>query len=211
MSVFISFEGIDGCGKTTQLALLAEALSARGLSVVQTRNPGGTALGQQLRQILLHHPDPVDPTAELLLYMADRAQHRMEVLQPALAAGHVVLCDRYGDSTLAYQGYGRGLSIDWIERLNEQAGICPDMTFYFDGPVDTLLGRANKRGPADRLESESHRFFERVRQGFLTLSQQHPTRIQVLDATQPVDWLHQQILSQVGLRLRVETETGQAL
>lgn len=195
--VFITFEGIDGSGKSTQLQLCADALQAAGFEVVVTRNPGGTELGTEIRQMLLHHPGFVSSTCELLLYMADRAQHMDEVVLPALAAGKIVLCDRHIDSTVAYQGYGRELSLDLIESLNETAthGKKPHLTLLFDGPPQELAKRVSNRGQEDRLEREALSFREKVRDGYLKVADAHPDRIRVLDATASVEQLHQEVMA----------------
>ena len=204
MSLFITFEGIDGSGKSTQAQRCYEALAARGIPVILTKNPGGTALGSELRNILLHTQSPITPKAELLLYIADRVQHLEEVVKPALAQGTVVLCDRYSDSTIAYQGYGRGLDIGWIEALHELAfeNLQPHLTLLFEGPVETLLARAKGRSEADRLEREAVDFYQRIAHGFETLAAQSPQRIHTLDATLPLDVLHQQVVETVLAKLK---------
>jgi dTMP kinase len=193
--MFITLEGIDGSGKSTQMQRLAARLQEAGETVVVTRDPGGTPLGQKLRHILLHHDGFIAPHTELFLYLADRAQHVAELIRPALDEGKVVLCDRYLDSTFAYQGGGRGFPLKEIASLNELAtgGLMPDRTLLFDGPVDLLLGRANHRGQADRLEQETHDFYERVRRQYLALAQADPNRIKVLNATLPLDDLEQAV------------------
>jgi dTMP kinase len=196
---FISFEGIDGSGKSTQMTLCADALRSRGYEVVVTRNPGGTELGADIRRMLLHHPGYVSPTCELLLYMADRAQHMDEVVLPALEAGKIVLCDRHIDSTVAYQGHGRGLSLSLIHTLNETAthGRKPDLTLLFDADPEILASRVESRGEADRLEREALAFRQRVRQGYLALAHRDCDRFIVLDATESIEHLHHQVMDRL--------------
>jgi dTMP kinase len=202
--LLITFEGIDGSGKSTQMALCAQALEAAGHSVLTTRNPGGTAFGLELRQILLHSKGDVFPMSELLLFIADRAQHMDEVVFPALEAGKIILCDRHIDSTLAYQGYGRGLSLNTIQELNAIAlqGRQPDLTLLFDGEPEVLAHRVNHRGEADRMEGEKAEFHHRVREGFLTLAQQNPQRIQVFNALNSLEQLHQRVMQTVQAALQ---------
>ncbi|MSQ48491.1 MAG: dTMP kinase [Deltaproteobacteria bacterium] len=201
--IFLSFEGIEGSGKSTQAVLLADALRAHGHEVVITREPGGTQRGQVLRGLLL---DPATqpalaPGAELLLMLADRAQHVQEVIAPALMANKVVITDRFVDSTTAYQGYGRGFDRALLHQLNALAcgGSLPALTFLMDLPVSEGLQRARlRRGEmetADHFEAESVAFHERIREGFLAIARAEPQRIQVLDATRPKELLHQEILS----------------
>ncbi len=189
---FITFEGIEGSGKSTQIVLLANHLRSGGASIALTREPGGTHIGDQVRKILL---DPshrlLDHKAELLLYAASRAQHLEEVILPALAAGKIVLCDRFSDATLAYQGYGRGLDIEMIRALDRIVcvGTQPDLTILFD--IDTAVGLARAHGrnasrgleAEARFENEELVFHERVRQGYLTLARESPHRIRVVDAS----------------------------
>jgi len=203
--LFVSFEGIDGSGKSTQMQRCAQWLSEKGHDVVLTRNPGGTDLGLEIRQLLLHHPGFVSPTAELMLYMADRAQHLDAVVLPALAAGKVVLCDRYGDSSVAYQGYGRGLDIAQINQLNTVAtqGVQPQVTFLYTGPVETLLTRVQRRGQQDRLEQESVAFFERVQNGYQTIAAQNLQRFCCLDATLTEEALFAQLCQYLEPLLKV--------
>lgn len=186
---FISFEGMDGCGKTTQLRLLAGALRGEGLEVVETVEPGGTEIGQQIRRILL---DPanlaIHPRTELLLYFASRAQNVAEVIRPALEAGSIVLCDRFTDSTLVYQGCGRGLDPEIVLQLEGIAcqGLKPDVTVLIDIDLNTSLARAKKRnqsaGPSEsRIDDESAAFHERVRKGYLALAEKEPERFIIID------------------------------
>jgi dTMP kinase len=194
---FISFEGGDGSGKTTQVKVLEKYLVSRAISCVVTREPGGTALGQLIRRVLLEAgTQPVASPAELFLYLADRAQHVQEIILPALQAGEIVLCDRYTDSTLAYQGYGRGINLDLLRRLNDVAngGVQPDLTFLLDCPVELGLARtsqrqlnARARKREDRFEREGLEFHRRVHAGFLELARAEPNRFHIIDAARPID------------------------
>ena len=191
MSAFVTFEGIEGSGKSTHLRHLGTHLRGLGRGVLETREPGGTPAGAALRRLLLDGDAlPLTPLAELFLYCADRTQHVDEVIRPALAAGQVVLCDRFSDSTIAYQGHGRGLDLEALRALDARArgGLRPSLTFLLDCPVDEGLRRARGRaGPGDRFERETMAFHERVRAGFLALAAAEPDRFCVLDATEPVD------------------------
>ena len=173
--MFITLEGGEGAGKTTQQSLLAEQLRQEGYACLCTREPGGTALGKALRELLLHG-DPMTPLAELLLYAADRAEHVSKVIAPALAAGQVVICDRFTDSTLAYQGYGRGLDLGQIRQLNHLAtgGLKPDLTLWLDLAPEVGLARSRL---GDKLEQEHLEFHRRVYQGFQALAAAEPSRI----------------------------------
>ncbi len=191
MSLFITFEGIEGCGKTTQISLLADHLRQLGMQVVTTREPGGCPIADAIRNILLHPANnALVPRAELLLYAAARAQHVDEVVRPALLSGAVVLCDRYTDATLAYQGYGRGLDIELIRHLNQLAsgGLPPQLTLLLDMPETDGLARANRRNTAaameqeSRFEMESLQFHRRIRNGYLELAAQEKERFRVIDA-----------------------------
>lgn len=188
---FVTLEGGEGSGKSVQTLRLAGRLEARGLDVVATREPGGTPVGESVRGIVLHPPGGarVDPLAELLLFEAARAQLVATVIRPALERGAVVLCDRFADSSLAYQGYGRGIDLDLVERLNAIATghLWPDLTLLLDVPVDVGLARRRQEGSLNSLDGEDVAFHERVRQGYLALARREPTRWRVIDATRSVD------------------------
>ena len=208
---FITFEGVEGSGKTTQSTLLADALRAHGHDVIDTREPGGTPVGQSLRQLLLRPStgqptDTLAPSAELFLMLADRAQHIHEVILPSLQAGRIVLCDRYADSTTAYQGHARGFDLAEIVRLNALVcGACrPQLTFVLDLPVDVGLRRARERRGAaavDRFETASVAFHERVRAGFLSIARAEHERVCLIDAAQDIEAVHAGILEGVHKRL----------
>jgi dTMP kinase len=187
--LFITLEGVEGCGKSTQLARLEAHLTERGRNVVTTREPGGTEAGAAVRDILLN-PDRarLDPLTEHLLYEADRAQHLAERVRPALEAGAVVLCDRFADSTTAYQGAGRGLDMDTVQSLHRIAtdGTWPNLTFLIDlDPREGLARTASRR--RDRMEREALAFHERVRQGFLDIAAAEPGRVRVVDGARDAD------------------------
>jgi dTMP kinase len=188
---FITLEGPEGAGKTTQLKLVSKKLEELQIDHLITRDPGGTALGKQIRRILLNPENPVQPTTELLLYQADRAQNIAEVIRPALEAGLVVFCDRYIDSTIAYQGYGRGLSFELIAQLNEVStgGLKPDATILFDIESEEGLGRRHP-GSHDRLEQEALEFHQKVRRGYLELAEKEPARWHTIDAAKPLTVVH---------------------
>lgn len=195
---FFSFEGVEGCGKTTQLTLLGKHLEEQGLSVELMREPGGVHISETIRAILL---DPANKgmcaTTELLLYAAARAQLIEERIAPALRQGKVVISDRYADSTTAYQGAGRGFDPERLEQLHDIAtgGLWPLKTFLLDLPIEHGLERARSRGRADRIEQESHDFHRRVRDAYLLLARMHPERFVVLDAAQSIETLHAEICS----------------
>jgi dTMP kinase len=184
---FVTLEGPEGAGKTTQVKLLSKQLEILGIKHVVTRDPGGTPLGRQIRRILLNPENPVHPTTELLLYQADRAQHVSELIMPSLQAGALVICDRYIDSTVAYQGYGRSIDLNLIAELNEisTGGLRPQMTILFDIESSEGLSRLHPGGH-DRLEREALEFHLKVRQGYLNLTKQEPDRWRVLDASKPL-------------------------
>jgi dTMP kinase len=186
---FITFEGIDGSGKSTQLGLLQSALSARGLEIIRTLEPGGTALGRKLREAFLETDEAVTPMAELLLFAADRAQHVNFLIRPAMADGKIVISDRYADATVAYQGAGRGFDADVIRSVIDLAtgGLKPDLTLFYDLPVDVAIARASNRNGDEaknnRMDAETHDFYERVRSKYLEIAAREPERFKVIDAT----------------------------
>ena len=197
--LFITFEGGDGCGKTTQIKLLDEYLRNKGYKTLLTREPGAKGLGVKLREILLNYDGEVSPTCESFLFLADRAQHIDCIIKPALKEGTIVLCDRHIDSTVAYQGYGRGLDIEQIRHLNNIAtnGIKPDITIVLDVDVKTSQNRVGTE--KDRMESAGIEFFERVRNGFLEIAKQEPERVKVVDSTQTITEIHKEILELIAL------------
>lgn len=197
---FITFEGVEGAGKSTQIRLLADALAATGREVIVTREPGGTPLGRQIRDLLLHAAEPIVARSELLLYAADRAQHMADVVEPAMQAGRIVLCDRHADSLVAYQAFGRGLDRALVDEANRlaTAGRIPDLTFVLDCDPAVGLARAGARSALDRLEREDLAFHRRVREGFLALAAAEPARVRVLDATLPEAEIHQAIRGALG-------------
>ena len=196
--LFITFEGGDGCGKTTQINLLDEYLRKKGYKTLLTREPGSKGLGVKLREILLNYDGDVSPVCESFLFLADRAQHVDCIIKPALEEGVIVLCDRHTDSTVAYQGYGRGLDLEQIHKLNKIAtsGLKPDLTIVLDVDVETSQKRVGSE--KDRMESAGVEFFERVRQGFLEIAKQEPERVKVVDSTQSIQEIYQEILELVG-------------
>ncbi len=205
--VFITFEGIEGCGKTTQIARLADVLRQQHLAVLVTREPGGCAIADKIRAILLDSTNSaITAECELLLYAAARAQHISEVIKPALQQGNIVLCDRFCDATIAYQGYGRQLDVATIERLNEYAcqGIAPQITMLLDLDVTTGLTRARQRNAndqildEDRFEAESLEFHQRIRDAYLNLSRTQPQRIQIIDATGDQDSVFERIVNTIN-------------
>ena len=197
---FVTFEGPEGAGKTTQIARLESVLRGRGHTVLRTREPGGDAVGERVRELLLHVDGGamLSAEAELLLFEAARAQNVLGVVRPALDAGHVVLCDRFTDSTLAYQGYGRGLSLDFIREANAFAagGLLPDRTILLDLPPADGLARQT-RAEQNRLDRESLAFHERVRAGFLETAAREPERLVIVDAARPTDVVFADILNAV--------------
>lgn len=201
---FITFEGVEGAGKSTQCRLLADALTARGREVLVTREPGGTPLGEELRALVKHFQGPggIVPEAELLMFCAARAQIVRQTLLPLLNRGGVVICDRFADSTTVYQGLARGLDLAVIRTLQTfaTAGHMPDLTFVLDLDADAGLARTKSRGNAnahtDRFEQEGRAFHEKIRAGFLKLADEEPARFRVLPATLPPAELHQRVLAE---------------
>lgn len=196
--LFITFEGADGCGKTTQMKLLAEYLQNQGHEVVLTREPGGKGLGEKVREILLNYDGEVSDRCESFLFLADRAQNIDVIVNPAVDAGKIVLCDRHTDSTVAYQGYGRGLDIERINKLNDIAanGRKPDLTFVFDIDTETSMKRVGKE--KDRMESAGLEFHNRVRQGYLEIAKYEPERIKVIDASKSIEEIHKEVLNKIA-------------
>ena len=208
MGLFIVFEGIEGSGKTTQIKKAGEFLTDRKIPFIVTSEPGGTRLGKELRTLLLHKTSfPLGVRAELLLFAADRAQHVDEIILPALKEGKVVLCDRFSDATIAYQGYGREWEIDCVAKISEFASrsLKPDVTFLLDVPVDTGLRRVLSRTSQcaihgrseekldDRFEKENMSFHKRVREGYLSLADNEPKRFRVIDGLMEIDEIHRKI------------------
>ncbi len=210
MSLFITFEGPEGSGKTTQMELLREYLDKKGYSVLATREPGGTSIGDQIRSILLD-PRNTDmlPASEALLFSAARAQIVNQVIRPHLQQGGIVLCDRYADSTLAYQGYGHGLDLETLRTITALAtgGLKPDLTIYLDIDVEEGLRRklaAREAGQAEwnRLDQQELDFHRRVREGYLQMAAEEPSRWLVIDASQPVETIQAVIRARVEEKLR---------
>lgn len=201
---FIVFEGIDGSGKTTQIDLVAKIFRERGRQVVCTREPGGTRIGDRLRKLLL---DPANndltPRTEAFLYAADRSQHVTEVILPALEAGQIVICDRYLYSTIAYQGWGRGIDTGFLTGLNGLASgwLVPDRVILLDIDVDTGLARALGERSPDRLEIEKNMFFQRVRQGYLEQAKLHPEIFRVIQAGEDKQEVNRRVLTALDLSL----------
>ena len=202
MSLFITFEGVEGSGKTTQIQRLKKYLTQKGIRCKVTREPGGSPIGEEIRKILLN-PDHCDmlPITEFLLYESARAQHVEEVIKPFIEKEGIVLCDRFSDATLAYQGYGRRIDLKWIQRLNRLSsqGIRPDVTFLLDCPSDVGLKRAIQRNQTlkqekeERFEREAIQFHRRVRKGYLAIARKEPRRVKVIDTRQGEEWVFEKI------------------
>jgi len=203
---FISFEGIEGCGKTTQIGLLAESLKRQGRAYTVTREPGGTAVGEGIRKILLNSETiRLTSASELLLFYASRSQNITEKIIPSLARGEIVICDRFYDASMAYQGYGRGIPIDFIEKLTELVcnGYRPEVTILLDIDPYVGLSRARTRNHSrtvdeGRFEMENIEFYSRIRKGYLHLARRESGRIHVIEADRPIDAVHQDIVKVLG-------------
>lgn len=185
--LFITFEGSDGCGKTTQLEKTASFLKENGFEVLTTREPGALDIGKKIREILLHHKGTVADRCEMFLFLADRAQHVETFIKPALEEGKIVLCDRHTDSTIAYQGYGRNQDITLLKELNSIAvnGLTPDLTLLFD--VSTEIAQKRVGNEKDRMEATGTEFFEKVRNGYLKLQKENPNRIKLINANNSIE------------------------
>lgn len=204
---FVSFEGIEGCGKTTQIGLLSDVLNRRGIPHSVTREPGGTAVGEAIRKILLHSETiHLTPAAELLLFYASRSQNILEKMEPALARGEMVICDRFYDASMAYQGYGRGIPLEFIEKLTDL--VCgnhrPETTILLDIDPEVGLSRARARNSSraeneGRFEMEDVAFYTRIRNGYLDLAAQEPNRIRIIPANRSIEAVHHDILKVLGL------------
>lgn len=184
---FITFEGADGCGKTTQSELIQKYLENKGYEVIWTREPGSKGLGQKIRELLLHYDGDVAPSCEAFLFLADRAQHIEKLIKPAIEQGKIVICDRHTDSTIAYQGYGRGKDIEQLKYLNNLAtnGLKPDLTFVFD--VSTEVAQQRVGSEKDRMESAGIEFHKKVRQGYLEIANKEPNRVKVINANDKIE------------------------
>jgi len=219
LSLFITFEGPEGSGKTTQMELLRDYLEEKGYSVLATREPGGTSIGDQIRTILLDpHNTEMLPASEALLFSAARAQIVHQVIRPHLERGGIVLCDRYADSTLAYQGYGHGLDLEMLRTITALAtgGLKPDLTIYLDIDVEEGLQRklaAHKAGKTEwnRLDRQEAAFHRRVREGYLQMAADEPNRWLVIDATQPLEAIQALIRARVEEKLDVVARWGSML
>ncbi len=195
-ALFITVEGIEGAGKSSNIAYLQELLEKRGYDLLMTREPGGTELGEQLRELLLGHKhDGMSYKTELLMMFAARAEHLHAKILPALAEGKTVICDRFTDATYAYQGGGRLIDMESIRVLENfvQEDVRPDLTLLLDVPVETGMARANQRSAPDRFEKERHEFFERVRNAYLEIAQYNKQRVKVIDASKPLEQVQRQL------------------
>lgn len=210
---FITFEGGEGVGKSTNIEYCRQLLGKQGFEVLVTREPGGTEIAEIIRDELLKkpHKERMSDVTELLLVFAARAQHIEALVKPALDRGCWVLCDRFTDSTIAYQGYGRGIELELINQLKDiaQLGIEPDKTFLLDAPVDVGMGRAKARGPADRFEIEQLDFFTRVREGFLALAETSPQRVSIINAAQELAQVQADLKSAIERMLQASALNSQ--
>jgi dTMP kinase len=197
--LFITFEGADGCGKTTQIELLNKYLVEKGYETLLTREPGAKGLGVKLREILLNYDGEVSPNCESFLFLADRAQHIDCIIKPALKEGKIILCDRHTDSAVAYQGYGRGLDIERINYLNNIAtsGLKPDLTIVFDIDVETSMKRVGKN--KDRMESAGIEFFNKVREGYLQIAEKEPNRVKIINSSDTIENIHKKVIELVEI------------
>lgn len=208
MGLFITFEGIEGCGKTTQIKMGGKYLSNKNIPFIITEEPGGTPLGLKIREILLNkHSFEICAESEVFLFSAARAQHVKDVILPALKEKKVVLCDRFSDATIAYQGFGRGLNINFIQQINETSTgqLKPDMTLLFDTPVEVGLKRATDRisrlkavSREDRFEREEIEFHKKVKEGYLSLAGSEPERFRIIDGTKNILEVHREVCSQIS-------------
>lgn len=191
---FITFEGADGCGKTTQIKLLIEYLKNNGYDVILTREPGCKGLGEKIRELLLNYDGEISSVCESFLFLADRAQNVDIIVRRNIEMGKIVISDRHTDSSLAYQGYGRGLDVNRIDMLNNIAtsGLKPDLTYVFDIDVETSMARVGSE--KDRMEAAGREFFERVRQGYLKIAEEEPNRVKVINAVDSIDNIHSQVV-----------------
>jgi dTMP kinase len=209
--IFVTFEGGEGCGKSTQSRLLYELLTNKGYKAVHTREPGGTKVSEAVRRILLDPENSVSPMAELFLYETARTQHITDVILPALKSGKIVICDRFTDATIAYQGYGRGLDIKVIKELNKIAacGLKPGLTVYLDITPEKGLFKARNikkdfKKACDRLEGESLAFHKRVREGYLALAKAEPARIKVIKTRDTIEQTQKEIVRVVKNKLKLQ-------
>src|SRR5262245_55515053 len=195
---FVSLDGIDGCGKSTQCRLLAERLRRQGRTVTECVDPGGTPVGEEIREMLLSHRHQLDRTCEAMLFMASRAQLVADVIRPALNADQVVVSDRFLLANVVYQGYGGDLDVEELWQVGRVAtgGLEPDLTLVLDLPLETALARRNR--PADRMESRDLAYHQRVREGFQSEARRRPERIRVIDAARPVERIHEDICQEVA-------------
>ena len=218
MGFFVTFEGIEGCGKSTQINLLEKVLAEKDIPFSLTREPGGTEIGAKIRSILLDTNNrDIRPATELLLYAADRAQHVESVIRPALSEGKVLICDRYFDATTAYQGNARGLDSELILSLNRIAssGLTPDLTFLIDCPVEIGLERAIQRSEDEapeemRFEKEALSFHHKVREGYLKIAESNPERVKIINGNRPVEKVHEEIAGIFMEAIKKKNGTGEA-